>query len=412
MKQFFEILKKSPSIPFRAGPSALLGAGPSAPLRVNKKSKARLGVLHTPHGDILTPSFVPVATKGTLKSIPPKDFKDIGVQVAFVNTFHLSLHPGGKVLEKFGGIHTYAGLSIPLMSDSAGFQVFSLGRPNKKRKYLSIRSNEDKDPMLLKIGEDGVSFRSPTDGREIVFTPEFSIEEQGRIGADIMMAFDECIYNGADKEYAREATQRTHEWLLRCIKTKGGPSTRSARSGLQQFLYGIVQGGMYKDLREESAKFVSKQDISGIAIGGVSVGETTKEMKDIVNWVVPYLPEELPRHLLGVGRLEDIEYFVKQGMDTFDCTEPTRFARNGTVFVKNKGKIGRVDVRRSVFLKQKGPIEKGCLCYTCQNFSLSFLHHAFKERELLGYYLATYHNLFFFEREFKRIREQIALGYM
>ncbi|MBI1971462.1 MAG: tRNA guanosine(34) transglycosylase Tgt [Candidatus Wildermuthbacteria bacterium] len=367
--QFFEVIKKS------------------------KKSKARVGILKTPHGDILTPAFVPVATKGTLKTIPPKDLKDIGTQVAFVNTFHLVLHPGAEVIEKFGGIHKYSNLAIPLMSDSAGFQVFSLGRKKK------VQTKEGDEGLLLNISEEGVQFRSPRDGKELMFTPEISMQNQEKIGADIIMAFDECIYYGASHEYTKEATERTHEWLLRCIESR-------KRKG--QRLYGIVQGGVFKDLREESAKFVGAQEIDGVAIGGVSVGETKKEMEEQVRWVAPHLPEELPRHLLGIGRIEDIQEFVKLGIDTFDCVEPTRLARNGTVFQGQGKKFARLDLTKSRYLKDKHPIQQSCACYTCQNFSLSFLHHLFRERELLGYYLATYHNLFFFEQMFAEIHRLIA----
>jgi len=230
-------------------------------IKRSKKSKARTGILHTPHGDVVTPAFVPVATKGTLKTIPPKDFKDIGTQVAFVNTFHLTLHPGVDVIKQFGGIHKYANLCIPLMSDSAGFQVFSLGRRSPERsagRRRLMQTPDDKEPLLLKITDDGVLFRSPRDGKELLFTPEISMQNQEKIGADILMAFDECISSGVDYEYAKQATQRTHDWLVRCIATKGNPSTRSVRSGLQQFLYGIVQGGVFKDLRVQSAQFVAK----------------------------------------------------------------------------------------------------------------------------------------------------------
>src|SRR3989338_3750797 len=221
-------------------------------LKQSKKSKARTGILHTPHGNILTPAFVPVDTKGTLKTIPPKDLKDIGTQVAFVNTFHLTLHPGVDVIKAFGGIHKYAKLPIPLMSDSAGFQVFSLGGKKK------IKTREGDEGLLLGISEEGVRFRSPRDGKELLFTPEISMQNQEKIGADILMAFYECIPPQVDYEYTKQATQRTHDWLVRCIATKGNPSTRSVRSGLQQFLYGIVQGGVFKDLRVQSAQFVAK----------------------------------------------------------------------------------------------------------------------------------------------------------
>ncbi|MBI4138113.1 MAG: tRNA guanosine(34) transglycosylase Tgt [Candidatus Wildermuthbacteria bacterium] len=381
-------------------------------VKQSKKSKARLGLLSTPHGTVRTPAFVPVATRGTIKAIPPKDIPDIGIQIAFVNTFHLALHPGGEVLKKFGGIHKYSGLNIPLMSDSAGFQVFSLGRASERQRRM--RTREGDEALLLGITEEGARFRSPVDGNEIAFTPEFSMQEQARIGADIVMAFDECIYYGASKEYAKKATQRTHEWLLRCVaakKIKNPSSVRSARTFAgKQMLYGIVQGGTYKDLREESAKFVAKQHIDGIAIGGVAVGETTKEMKDAVGWVAPYLPPELPRHLLGIGRLEDIVAFVRQGMDSFDCVELTRLARNGIVFQKKGARFERYDLTGTKRLREKDPIEKDCPCYACRNFSVAFIHHLFRERELLGYYLATYHNLSFFERAFQDMREKIEQG--
>tara|TARA_Y100000310_G_scaffold309337_1_gene353323 strand:+ start:237 stop:1349 length:1113 start_codon:yes stop_codon:yes gene_type:complete len=364
--------------------------------RIHKKStksRARLGTIHTPHGEISTPSFVPVATKGTLKAIPPRELKDLGVQVAFVNTFHLTVHPGVDVIDKFGGIHEYSKLNIPLMSDSAGFQVFSLGR--------TIQPRGGDEAKLLKITERGVRFRSPRDGKELVFTPESSIKNQGKIGADLMMAFDECIPGNVKYDYAKEATERTHRWLLRCIE---------AKKRKDQFLYGIVQGGVYKDLREESAQFVAEQDIDGIAVGGVSVGETKKEMREQVRWVSPYLPDELPRHLLGIGRVEDILDLVAQGMDTFDCVEPSRIARNGLLYINKGEKVERINITQAKYLRDKKPVEKACECYTCQNFSRSFLHHVFKERELLGYYLATTHNLFFFTRLFQKIRDDISIG--
>ena len=383
-------------------------------LKKSTKSRARVGVIETAHGNIETPAFVPVATKGTLKAIPPRDFQEIGIQVAFVNTFHLTLHPGVEVIKKCGGIHEYANLNIPLMSDSAGFQVFSLGRPSASKEargglagmHKKVAKTHKGDEILLqKIEEEGVRFRSPRDGREMLFTPEISIRNQEKIGADIMMAFDECIYYRATYEYAKEATERTHRWLLRCIK---------AKYRRNQFLYGIIQGGVFKDLRVESAKFVAQQDLDGVAIGGVSVGETKKELREQVRWVAPYLPDDKPIHLLGVGRIEDILDLVPYGIDTFDCVEPTRLARNGIVY-QLAGTVpallvARIDVQKTKYLKEQNPIQKTCACYTCQNFSLSYLHHLFKERELLGYYLATYHNLFFFEDFFRRIREEIGKG--
>lgn len=374
----------------------------------SKKSKARVGVIQTAHGEVQTPAFVPVATKGTLKTIPPKDLKDIGVQTAFVNTFHLTVHPGVDVIKKLGGIHKYSGLNIPLMSDSAGFQVFSLGEGKTNK---AVKSREGDQTPLEKITEEGVWFRSPRDGKQMIFTPEISIRNQEKIGADLIMAFDECIYHGATHEYTKTATERTHRWLLRCIETF--QRRKQSTISNQQFLYGIIQGGVFKDLRVESAKFVTRQDTDGIAIGGVSVGETKKELREQIKWVAPYLPEDKPVHLLGVGQIDDILDAVRYGIDTFDCVEPTRLARNGIAYclksnVKHWERFEKIDLNKSRYLADKNPIQKNCNCYTCKNFSLSFLHHLFKERELLGYYLATYHNLFLFEEFFRQIRENIS----
>jgi len=355
-------------------------------------------VIVTKHGSIQTPAFVPVATKGTLKAIPPRELKEIGVQVAFVNTFHLTVHPGADVLKKFGGIHAYSNLDIPLMSDSAGFQVFSLGEGKQKK---SVKTLEGDTAPLEKIEERGVRFRSPRDGKKMIFTPEISMKNQEKIGADIIMAFDECIYYGATHEYTKVATDRTHRWLLRCMKSK-------ARN--DQRLYGIIQGGVFEDLRVASAKFIAEQKVDGVAIGGVSVGETKKEMRDQVKWVAPFLPDDKPVHLLGIGQVDDILDLVGYGIDTFDCVEPARLARNGIVYTQKSRNFARIDLTKVKYLSDKNSIQKTCTCYTCKNFSLSFLHHLFKEKELLGYYLATHHNLFFFAQLFSEIREKIQKG--
>ena len=374
-----------------------------------KKSKARVGVIHTAHGDIHTPAFVPVATKGTLKTIPPREFQEIGVEVAFVNTFHLVAHPGAKVIQKFGGIHAYAKLGIPLMSDSAGFQVFSLGGGDSQKR---IKTHEGEEVPVKKISEEGVLFRAPRDGKEILFTPELSMKYQQQIGADLIMAFDECIYHGADYQYTKQATERTHRWLQRCIKAQKKSASAKGYGEAKQYLYGIIQGGTFKDLRQESAKFVAEQATPGVAIGGVAIRETKKEIREQLRWVAPYLPEDKPVHLLGIGQSDDILDAVRYGVDTFDCVEPTRLARNGIVYCSKSDfeQFARVDLGASKYLKEKGPIQKGCRCYTCQNFSLSFIHHLFKERELLGYYLATWHNLYSFAEFFRNLREQIAAG--
>jgi queuine tRNA-ribosyltransferase len=375
----------------------------------SNKSKARRGQINTPHGTIQTPAFVPVATKGTVKGLTPQHVKDIGMQIAFVNTYHLVTHPGVEVLEQAGKIHTFSKLPIPLMSDSGGFQVFSLAVNNKR--MANIRGEEE--PMVQKIHENGVIFRSVYDGSLIEFTPEKSIEYQKKIGADIIMAFDECTYHPATHEYAKKAMDRTHEWLKRCVTAMEGCSN--------QFLYGIIQGARFEDLRKASAEFVISQPTPGVAIGGVSVGETKEEMRQQVGWVTPYLPADRPVHLLGVGQLDDLYDLITSGIDTFDCVEPTRIARVGIVYQWNqiqellqtfethkrrKIAVG-VDITKGIFKTDLSPVDTACTCYTCSNFTKAYLYHLFKQKELLGYTLATYHNLFLMERFMEELRKMI-----
>jgi len=407
-----------------------------------KGSKARLGEIKTAHGIIKTPAFVAVGTKGTVKSILPSLLKEIGTKAAFVNTYHLLTHPGADVIEKGGGIHRYANLNLPLMSDSGGFQVFSLAR--KKFQNLKLKSQNDNSKLkigkekeqlaVIKISDDGVKFRSVFDGTIIELTPEKSIGYQQKIGADIMMAFDECIPYRVSYEYTKEATERTHRWLIRCIKYKNSGSkflsqvnSSSSKSedssnihfrknfspSFSQYLYGVIQGGVFEDLRKKSAEFVVSQNTPGVAIGGVSVGESKKEMRDQVRWVSPFLPEDRPVHLLGVGEFDDILDLVSCGIDTFDCVEPTRKARMGALFkLKVKSQKSKVeweefDILRGIYRNDLSKVDEECGCFVCQNFSKSYLHHLFKNRELLAYTLATYHNLWVMERFFERVREAI-----
>ena len=416
------------------------------------KSKARLGTIHTSHGVIQTPAFVPVGTKGTIKALLPSLFKDIGVQVCFVNTYHLVTHPGPEIIAKAGGIHNYSKMNIPLMSDSGGFQVFSLAgsvslrakrsnlikiatssgsaetaRNDKNTRKASVRGEEL--PLVEKISEDGVKFRSLYDGQLIEFTPEKSMEYQRQIGADLLMAFDECTYYPATHEYAEKAMNRTHEWLKRCIAQVASYKVHQVikspdnikldnfqlynfKTNHEQYLYGIIQGGTFEDLRIQSAKFIAEQNVSGVAIGGVSVGETKEEMRQQVKWVAPYLPADKPVHLLGVGQIDDIIDLVKYGIDTFDCVEPTRLARMGTVYqlemINNKSTNKQIDINKSIFKADLTPLDEKCTCYVCQNFTKSYLHHLFKQREILGYTLATYHNLWVMERVMEEIRKLIG----
>jgi len=407
-------------------------------------SRARLGEILTAYGKIKTPAFVAVGTKGTVKSLLPWLLKEVGVQVAFVNTYHLVTHPGVEVIEKAGGIHQYANLNIPLMSDSGGFQVFSLAKSkNFGSKFLSsvnsspsksegssnihFRKNFspsffDQKPALIKISDDGVKFRSVFDGTVLEFTPEKSIKYQQKIGADIMMAFDECIPYGVSYQYTKEATERTHRWLERCIKQnqKSKIKNQNENSKLKsdQYLYGVIQGGVFEDLRKKSAEFVVSQNTDGVAIGGVSVGESKKEMREQAAWVSPFLPEDRPVHLLGVGEFDDILDLVKYGIDTFDCVEPTRLARMGIIYknekIKNKKdneklKIKKIDILKGIYRNNLSKVDENCNCYVCQNFTKSYLHHLFKNRELLAYTLATYHNLFVMEKFFEWIRKMIEM---
>ncbi|MBI4973642.1 tRNA guanosine(34) transglycosylase Tgt [Candidatus Roizmanbacteria bacterium] len=386
----------------------------------SQKSQARLGTITTSHGKIQTPAFVPVGTKGTIKALTPSLIKDIGVQVSFVNTYHLVTHPGPEIIAKAGGIHTYSKMNIPLMSDSGGFQVFSLAQNSRKAK---LRADDSESPLVEKISEDGVKFRSLYDGQLIEFTPEKSMEYQRQIGADLLMAFDECTYYPATHEYAEKALMRTHEWLKRCIaykKTRHDVFCPPHPKGAQaidkkhmssffheQYLYGIIQGGTFEDLRVASAKFIAEQDVPGVAIGGVSVGETKEEMREQVKWIVPYLPADKPVHLLGVGQIDDIIDLVKYGIDTFDCVEPTRLARMGVIYSHSNKQI---DINKSIFKADLTRVDEKCSCYVCQNFTKSYLHHLFKQREILGYTLATYHNLWVMEKLMENIREMILQG--
>lgn len=378
-------------------------------VKKSKKSLARAGIIKTSHGVIHTPAFVPVATQAAIKgAIEPKDLKAIGIEVVFANTYHLHLRPGEKIIKKLGGLHKFMNFNGVIMTDSGGFQAFSLGwglahnigkianifpRETEFKKNNNI---SEKTKKLATITEDGVKFRSHIDGAEIFLTPEKSIEIQQKLGADIMLAFDECTSPLHNKEYTTRALERTHKWAIRSL---------NAKNNFQQALYGIAQGGAYKDLRQKSAKFISNLSFDGIAIGG-SLGKSKSDMLKILSWTTPFLDEQKPRHLLGIGSIEDIENCVKLGIDTFDCVWQTRLARNGTLLVKK----GRIIILNSRFKNDKNPIEKNCGCPTCKNYSRAYLRHLFQAKEMLGARLATIHNLYFTNEFFKKIRQNIISG--
>lgn len=404
---------------------------------ISQKDRLRLGKIFTPHGVIETPAFVPVGTQATVKSLTPEDLEKLGVELFFVNTYHVYLRPGVDVVKKFAGLHKFTHWDRPLITDSGGFQVFSL--QNKRHVNIAISESavldrerfsrkmsrkdgvknsvfpDDYRPVgeLVKIDEDGVTFTSHWDGSIHRFTPERSIQIQHDLGADILIAFDECAAFPTTHEYAAQAMERTHRWALRSL-TEHQKLQSLEKKKAYQALYGVVQGSIFKDLREQSARFIAAQDdFDGIAIGGVSVGESKEQMCSVCDWVIPLLPDDKPRHLLGVGEIDDIFDIIERGIDTFDCVQPTRLARMGHLLMKptRERKSSRkftLDITKSIYEADLGPIEKDCTCYTCQSFSRAYLHHLFHSRELLAYRLATFHNLHFVISLVKRIRRSIA----
>ena len=345
-------------------------------LHKDKYTRARVGILKTAHGSFETPVFMPVGTYGCVKSVSPDDLVETGTKIILANTYHLYLRPGHKLIEELGGLHRFMSWSRPILTDSGGFQVFSLAR-------------------LRKITDEGVLFQSHIDGSKHFIKPEDSIAIQKSLGADIIMAFDECAPYPAEKEYIEKSVQRTTEWAKRCLALMKEKS--------YQAIFGIVQGGVYMDMREKSAKELVQMGFDGYAIGGLSVGEE-KEIRDrIVKETVPLLPENKPIYLMGIGKPEDIIDAVIAGVDMFDCVIPTRNARNGTLFT-NEGKIV---IKNARYSKDERPIDEKCGCYTCRNFSRAYLRHLFVTKELLVYRLNTIHNLFYYQQLMKKIREAI-----
>ncbi|NLM44080.1 MAG: tRNA guanosine(34) transglycosylase Tgt [Clostridiales bacterium] len=343
------------------------------------KTEARIGRVYTPHGVIDTPAFMPVGTQATVKAMSPDELKEIGAQIILGNTYHLYIRPGHKLIEDFGGLHGFMNWDRPILTDSGGFQVFSL--------------NE-----LRKISEEGVEFRSHLDGSKHFFTPEFVIEIEESLGADIIMAFDECIPYPCEKDYAKKSMERTVRWLKRCKKAH--------KKNDKQALFGIVQGGIFKDLRIESAKMTVNIDLPGYAIGGLSVGEPKEIMNEVLDYTVPLLPKYKPRYLMGVGSPDSLIDGVIRGIDMFDCVLPTRIARNGTVMTSR----GKLVVRNAEYAKDSLPLDENCDCYACKNFSRAYIRHLIKAGEILGGRLTTIHNLRFLQNLMKDIRDAIRKG--
>jgi len=341
-------------------------------------SKARAGELVTPHGVVPTPVFLPVASQGTVKTLTPEEIKDIGIAMVLANTYHLYLRPGISVIEKMGGLHKFMGWDGAILTDSGGYQIFSLAR-------------------LCQVSNEGVVFRSHIDGSEHMITPESAIQFQESFGADIIMVLDECLAYDNSFEKVQEAMNRTHHWAERCQK---------AQKRSDQALYAIVQGGTLPELRRQSAEYLTSLDFPGYAIGGLSLGEPKKVTFTIVEETVALLPENKPRYLMGVGSPEDLVEGVARGIDIFDSALPTRVARNGALFTR----LGRVNIRNAAFTQMEQPVEPDCYCYTCRSFSAAYLHHLFDSQELLAYRLATIHNLTFISKLMQEIRDAILHG--
>ena len=342
-----------------------------------KQTGARRGVIHTPHGDIQTPVFMPVGTQATVKSMTPDELKnEIDAKIILSNTYHLYLRPGEEVIQEAGGLHKFMNWDRAILTDSGGFQVFSLSG-------------------LRKITEEGVEFRSHLDGRRIKFTPESVMHTENILGSDIMMAFDECCPYPSTYDYTKKSMERTTRWAERCKAAHARPD--------DQALFGIIQGGFYKDLREKSARDLAKLDLPGYAIGGISVGEPKEEFLDILRFTAPLMPENKPRYLMGVGSPDYLIEAAMAGIDMCDCVLPTRIARNGTAMTWN----GKVVIRNATYERDFTPLDPECDCYTCKNYTRAYIRHLVKTKEIMGTRLISYHNLYFLTKLMERVRIEI-----
>ena len=349
-------------------------------------SEARTGLISTDHGDILTPAFMPVGTQATVKTLDSADLKNINSQIILGNTYHLHLQPGEDIIAEAGGLHRFMNWPGPILTDSGGFQVFSLGLQKEKKSVGQQGS-------LVKITDDGVTFRSHRDGSLHTFTPEVATDIQHKLGADIIMAFDECTPDDASLEYTKEAMDRTHRWAKRSLVAH---QKNTSYHGYRQYLFGIIQGAISKDLREASAKYIASLDFDGIAIGGESIGYNMEKTGDIIDWVRPHLPESKPRYAMGIGlNPTDLLIAVEHGIDMFDCVAPTRLARHGMLFIFDKENKHRLNIKNAAFVSDKNPIDSSCDCSTCKNYSRSYLHHLFAADEILALRLSSIHNLRF-----------------
>lgn len=360
----------------------------------SKKSRARVGRIHTPHGVIETPNFVAVGTNGTLKALDNRMVDSIGLQLMFCNTYHLLLQPGVETVQRAGGLHKFINRNMPIITDSGGFQVFSLAYGSVADE-LKSRGTKKRDGHVLKINEEGVLFRSYRDGSKFLLTPETSIQAQKSLGADIIIPFDELPPYHIGPAELRRSLDRTHRWEKRSLE-------EHLKDRRAQAIYAVVHGGVDAAMRQESCEFLSNLPFDGYAVGG-SLGKTRSEMVEMLKSVFPRLPNDKPNHLLGIGDLPSLELCIPMGVDTFDSSYPTRAARHGMLLTNE----GNLKIGRSEHANHFGPIEHDCSCWTCQNFTLAYLHHLFKANELTAYTLATIHNLHFMVQLMRSVREKI-----
>ena len=351
----------------------------------HQDGSARAGQVATAHGSVTTPVFMPVATQATVKTLTPDEVMGLGAQIVLGNAYHLYLRPGVAPVNRLGGLHRFMGWPRPILTDSGGFQAFSMG-------------------AFRRVDDDHISFRSHIDGSEHRFTPELAIANQQGLGADIIMCLDQCIAYGADRAEVQRAMERTHRWAKACYDAHYlSPAPAYAAAAQRQALFGIVQGGTFTDLRRESAQYIASLPFPGYAIGGLAVGESKAQMYETTQQVTELLPADQPRYLMGVGSPEDLVEGVAQGVDMFDCVLPTRVARNGALFTRT----GRVNIGNRRFAEMDAPLEENCDCYACRNFTAAYLWHLFKSREILGLRLASVHNLHFILRLMDNIRSAI-----
>ncbi|MBI2099045.1 tRNA guanosine(34) transglycosylase Tgt [Candidatus Uhrbacteria bacterium] len=374
----------------------------------DKNTLARTGILRTDHGDVKTPIFMPVGTAAAIKSLDSADIEALDAEIILANTYHLHLRPGADRIEKLGGLHKFMDWNRAILTDSGGFQVWSLGQ--KSRPEASDDLDPKTDHGLSQIDDEGVTFRSHIDGSTHRFNPERAIEIQHQLGADIIMAFDQCTSDFSNEAEARLAMERTHRWAQQSLNAHLA-GTRAPNH--KQFLFGIIQGSIYKNLRQESAKFITSLPFDGIAIGGETTGFNMKKTREVLEWIEPILPKNKPLYTMGVGASpEDFFTVIEQGIDMFDCVAPTRLARNGSLYCRAAGAKNkfRIDIGNLQYAEDTTPVDNECSCLTCSRYSRAYLRHLFISKELTYYRLATVHNLAFMLNLIKKIRTAIRGG--